>query len=71
VKIPNTEAVSYVGSTGWSETKPAYRIEGSTNLVEWFSLSPVSHRAGSPPVPVTLPAGRTACFVRLVKMPLN
>ncbi|NCW28266.1 MAG: hypothetical protein EBV83_08260, partial [Verrucomicrobia bacterium] len=35
VKIPTTEAVSYVGSTGWSETKPAYRIEGSTNLVEW------------------------------------
>lgn len=71
VKIPTTEAVSYVGSTGWFETKPAYRIEGSTNLVEWFSLSPMSHRAGSPPVPVTLPAGGTACFMRLVKIPLN
>ena len=71
VKIPTTEAVSYVGSTRWFETKPAYRIEGSTNLVEWFSLSPAQHRAGSPPVPVTLPADGMACFLRLVKMPLN
>jgi len=71
VKIPTTEAVSYVGSTRWFETKPAYRIEGSTNLVEWFSLSPAQHRAGSPPVPVTLPADGVACFMRLVKMPLD